>query len=98
MIIAPSETIIQQGNPVGKGVSFFLPMKKVHKKETNALRCELETYKKQGVALWLDGQPSTPKSITKAHMIAEEGAYMRDYIQNDCGEVESIHFDLIQNK
>lgn len=89
---------MQREIPVGKGARSFLPMKKVRKKETSALRSELENYRKQGVNLWLDGQPSTPKSITKAHMIAEEGSYMRDYIQDDSGKVADIHFDLIRDE
>lgn len=70
-------------------------MKKKDKKETSTLRSELEGYRRQGVALWLDGQPSTPKSITKACKIAEEGTYMRDYIRNEEGEVERIQFDYV---
>lgn len=74
-------------------------MKKAQNKknETNALRTELEIYKEQGVELWLDGLPSTPKSIIKAHRIAEEGTYMRDYVQNENGEVSGIHFNLVQD-
>lgn len=65
--------------------------------ETDALRTELEDYEERGVELWLDGLPSTPKSIIKAHMIAEEGTYMRDYVQNEDGEVSGIHFNLVQD-
>lgn len=73
-------------------------MKKVQKKETSELHSELKHYRKQGVELWLDGQPSTPKSIVKAHLIAEEGSYMRDYIENEEGEVSRIHFDLVREE
>lgn len=73
-------------------------MKKKPKKETKRLRSELENYRQQGVSLWLDGQPGTPKSITRAHMIAEEGVYMRDYIQNERGEIERIQFDLVKDR
>lgn len=76
----------------------FLPMKKKNKKETEALRSELEIYKKPGVALWLDGQPGTPKSISKACVIAEEGTYMRDYIRNEEGELERIQFDFVTER
>lgn len=89
---------MQRGYPVGKGTQVFLPMKKVQKKETSALRLELETYQKQGVELWLDGRLSTPQSITRAHMIAEEGSYMRDYIQSEDGAVSSIHFNLVREE
>lgn len=89
---------MQRVFPVGKGAHIFLPMKKVYKKETSALRSELEAYRKQGVNLWLDGQPGTPKSIAKAHMIAEEGTYMRDYVKDDSGELADLHFHLVRDK
>lgn len=31
-------------------------------------------------------------------MIAEEGVYMRDYIQNERGEIERIQFDLVKDR
>ena len=43
------------------------------------LKDELKDYRKQGVRLFLNGNPSTPKCIAKACMIAEDGGYMRDY-------------------
>ena len=70
-------------------------MSKKKKKETSALRCELETYYLQGVPLWLEGRPSTPKEIVKACHVAETGVYMRDYVQNDRGEVVRVSFDKI---
>lgn len=73
-------------------------MKKKSKKTNDNLHRELKQYQEQGVGLWLDGQPSTPKSILHAHKIAEDGIYMRDYIQNEEGKVERIQFDLIKTK
>lgn len=96
--VCPFSTICIGSLPVQKGVLCFLPMKKKIKKETNTLRCELQDYQQQGVSLWLDGQPSTPKTIAKACKIAEEGTYMRDYIQNEEGEVEHIQFNLIKTR
>ncbi|MDD3339409.1 MAG: hypothetical protein PHS82_11195 [Lachnospiraceae bacterium] len=66
------------------------------KKEVQELRRELETYYNMGIPLWLDGRPSTPKSITKACRFAEEDAYMRDYVQNAEGKVERLQFDLVK--
>ena len=43
------------------------------------LKEELKSYRRNGVKLFLDGEPSTPKNIVKACMIAEDGGYMRDY-------------------
>ena len=67
-------------------------------KETRALRCELETYRRQGIPLLLNGSPSTPEEIEQACSIAEEGVYMRDYVQNERGEVERLQFDFVKNE
>lgn len=88
---------MQRESPVGKGSLGLLPMKKLQKKEFSALRAELESYKKQGVELWLDGRLCTPRTITRAHMIAEEGSYMRDYVQNEDGKISSIHFHVVRD-
>lgn len=60
------------------------------------LKKELESYQEAGVALWLDGRPSTPKKIAKAHKIAEDGVYMRDYVEDEKGEIKGIKFDFIK--
>lgn len=71
-------------------------MKKAKKQKHN-LRKELETYEKQGISLWLDGVPSTPKEIQKAHRVAEEGCYMRDYVHDDHGCLTRLEFDSVRN-
>lgn len=70
-------------------------MAKKKKKKTKFLY-ELEQYDHQGISLLLDGRPSSPKAIAQAHKIAEEGTYMRDYIENELGEVRQLSFDLIK--
>ena len=45
----------------------------------------------------MDGHPSSPKEIVKACRVAEEGTYMRDYVQNDKGEVVWVSFDKIKD-
>ena len=67
-------------------------------KETRALRCELETYRRQGIPLLLNGSPSTPEEIEQACSSAEEGVYMRDYVQNERGEVERLQCDFVKNE
>ena len=52
------------------------------KRENEQLRYELEAYSSQGVQLYLNGRESTVKRIAKAQRLAEEGEYMRDYIQD----------------
>lgn len=71
-------------------------MGKKRKKKDEALRRELEAYKEKGIMLWLDGSPSTPGKIVKAHVVAEDGVYMRDYVQNERGEVERLEFDFVK--
>ena len=47
------------------------------RKTGKPLKKELRDYQEAGVTLWLDGHPSTPKKIVKAHKLAENGVYMR---------------------
>ena len=56
---------------------------KCSKKSLKPLKDELKDYRKQGVRLFLNGNPSTPKCIAKACMIAEDGGYMRDYTADE---------------
>ncbi|MGI6095747.1 MAG: hypothetical protein ACOYBL_09990 [Lachnospiraceae bacterium] len=76
----------------------IVSMGKKKEKKGQILRSELERYQQQGVSLWLNGRESTPKEIVKAHKIAEDSVYMRDYIHNQKGEVERLEFDLIKLK
>lgn len=43
----------------------------------------------------LEGRPSNPCEIVQAHLVAEECSYMRDYVQNEKGEIQEIDFDKI---
>ncbi|MCI9546735.1 MAG: hypothetical protein HFH60_08640 [Lachnospiraceae bacterium] len=52
-------------------------------------------YRQEGISLNLEGYPSNPSEIVHAHLIAEEGGYMRDYVQNEKGEIQKIDFDKI---
>ena len=51
-----------------------------------------------GVPLYLNGRESTPKRIARAYRIAEEGDYMRDYIQDENGKVQGLSFDYVQDE
>ena len=62
------------------------------------LRHELEQYRQKGISLNLEGFPSSPSEIVHAHLIAEDGGYMRDYIQNEKGEIRKIDFDRINTR
>ena len=70
-------------------------------KETAGFIAELKHYKRNGVSLYLNGYSSDPKAIVKAHqMVAESGtySYMRDYDENEAGEVKRLSFDLIKKE
>ena len=69
---------------------------KCSKKSLKPLKDELKDYQKQGVRLFLNGNPSTPKCIAKACMIAEHGGYMRDYTEDENGKIAKVNFDFIK--
>ena len=67
------------------------------KKEKQLLHRELETYEDMGVLLYLNGRSTSPKRIEKAYRIAEDGNYMRDYIQDESGKLQAVSFDFVKN-
>lgn len=69
----------------------------MNKKEKESLHCELEKYRDKGILLLLNGRESTPKRIEKAYRIAEEGEYMRDYIQDEEGKLKGVSFDFVRD-
>lgn len=71
-------------------------MKKGSERRNKPLRHELESYEKQGVELWLDGQPGSSKEIVQAYKIAEENDYMRDYVYDQKGGLKSLSFDRVK--
>lgn len=56
------------------------------------LYTELENYERNGVCMHINGSKASPLQIVTAHMIREEGCYMRDYILNTKGYIESLAF------
>lgn len=56
------------------------------------LYTELERYEKGGVDISLDGYRASPIQIVTAHMTKEEGAYMRDYVMSQDGNIEALRF------
>ena len=73
-------------------------MKKKSKKGKDDFRRELDSYAKQGIPLWLDGSPSTPGEIVKAHKIAESATYMRDYVEDQEGNLERLEFGKVKEE
>ena len=56
------------------------------------LYAELEKYENRGVSIRLNNQPASPMQIVTAYMAKEEGAYMRDYVMDQNGRLESLTF------
>ena len=53
---------------------------------------------KRMIPLWLDGEPSSPKEIWKAHKIAEDISYMRDYVPDSYGRLLRLEFDAVKKE
>ena len=92
--LGPFDTIIYHD----KFCCFIVRMKKKSKKEKNAFRKELDDYVRKGIPLWLDGNPSTPGEIEKAHKIAEDVTYMRDYVQDSKGHLTRLEFGKVKEE
>ena len=56
------------------------------------LFAELENYEQKGVDISIDGYPASPLQIVTAYMTKEEGTYMRDYVMDVDGNIESLAF------
>ena len=83
-------------NQTRKGGRDTENISQVKKKSAKTLRRELKLYRENGVSLYLNGEPSTPKKIAKACQIAEDGVYMRDYTEDEEGHIACVSFDLIR--
>ena len=53
---------------------------------------ELEKYERRGVDISLDGYHASALQIVTAHMIKEEGTYMRDYVIDRGGSIAELRF------
>lgn len=60
------------------------------------LYAELENYERRGVDIMIDGYQASPLQIVTAYMTREEGAYMRDYVMDVKGNIETLAFTDIQ--
>lgn len=59
---------------------------------------ELEDYEKKGVSIMIDGAKASPLQIVTAHMVKEEGSYMRDYVLDDRGHIKTLMFVNVSEK
>ena len=56
-------------------------------------------YEEKGVDIVMDGYPMSPLQIVTAYMAREEGTYMRDYVIDPEGRIESLVFtDVNHNR
>lgn len=62
--------------------------------KSSSIYQELIQYQKEGIALWLDGRPSTSYRI--ADKVREQSDYMRDYYMDCKNQICGIGFDLIR--
>lgn len=46
----------------------------------------------------MNGKPSNYREIAKAHIVAENGCYMRDYIQDKKGGIAEIDFHYVNKE
>ena len=56
------------------------------------LFAELSDYEKYGIRMTMDGVSASPMQITAAHMMKEDGTYMRDYLTDEAGRIKEIRF------
>lgn len=66
------------------------------KKEYAELYKELEMLEDNGIYITLEGVPVSAFQVVQAHMIKENGTYMRDYILDADGHLEVLIFNDIQ--
>ncbi len=74
-----------------------ISQKKHGKHSRKKLQKELEQYEDRGISLFLEGKRSTPKTIAKACQIADGGGYMRDYEEDEKGQIAVVNFDYVPN-
>lgn len=60
--------------------------------EYRKLYTELEDYERKGISMMMDGTKASPLQIVTAHMVREEGSYMRDYEVDSDGYIKSLMF------
>ena len=66
------------------------------KKEYAELYRELEIFEEHGIDIKLNRDPVSAFQVVQAHMVRENGSYMRDYILDDKGHIKEIIFNNIR--
>ena len=70
---------------------------KVEEMNRKELFTELKGIQGLGIIIYLEGEKSTPETVTELLCIQEDYSYMRDYVY-DKGVLKELHFDKVQNK
>ncbi len=68
----------------------------IQKQEYADLYQEMELLEEHGIHIMLDGTPVTAFRVVQAHMIKEDGTYMRDYVLDAKGHLQEIRFNNIR--
>ncbi|MDD3279216.1 MAG: hypothetical protein PHG16_10120 [Lachnospiraceae bacterium] len=66
------------------------------KKEQMLLRSELKDWEEEHIMLTINGARSSTEDIVHAYAVAEQGTYMRDYIEND-GVIHQVDFIYVKD-
>ena len=71
---------------------------KVEEMNRKELFTELKGIQGRGITIFLEGEKSTPETVTELLCIQEDSSYMRDYIYDKEGVLKELHFDKVQNR
>lgn len=66
----------------------------MYEKEGQRLREKLESVRKSGVSLFLEGKPASPKTIADK-CVREDAIYMADYVLDEDGRLKELRYDRI---
>lgn len=58
---------------------------------------ELKDIQGRGISIFLEGEKSTPETVSDILCVKEESSYMRDYVY-DKGVLKELHFDKVHNR
>lgn len=66
----------------------------VYEKEEQRLKEKLESVRRSGVSLYLEGKPASPEVIADK-CVCEDAIYMADYVLDEDGRLKELRYDRI---
>ncbi|MFV0362090.1 MAG: hypothetical protein ACK5LL_03250 [Suipraeoptans sp.] len=57
---------------------------------------ELIAIERRGILLFLGYSPATSDEVYEAHMLCEEGGYMRDYWIDETDSIQRLYFHYVR--